>query len=209
MAFSGWTGDFVGFFRGLEVDNSKRYFDAHRRQYEREVLQPLKELAAELEPRLGRAKIFRINRDIRFTKDKSPYKTNVAAVIGSLYVHLDARRLFVGTGAHAPDNGWLQRYREAVAGEAGETLARHVEDLRRAGMWVGGNPLKTAPRGFSSDHPRIELLRWREVVAGREHPIEPWIAEPAARDRILEAWEQLRPFSDWLTRHVPAEAEVS
>src|SRR5204863_385793 len=82
MAFTGWTGDFVGFFRGLELDNSRRYFEAHRRQYERDVLQPLKELVAELEPRLGRSKIFRINRDIRFTKDKSPYKTNVAPVLG-------------------------------------------------------------------------------------------------------------------------------
>jgi uncharacterized protein (TIGR02453 family) len=205
MAFSGWTDDFVGFFRGLELDNSKRYFDAHRRQYERDVLGPLKELTAELEPQLGNVKIFRINRDIRFSADKSPYKTNIAATIGPLYVHLDARRLFLGTGAHAPDNGWLQRFREAVAADPGETLARHVDELRNDGMLVGGNPLKTAPRGYSADHPRIELLRWREVVAGREFAIEPWIAEPVAKDRIVETWEDLRPFSDWLARHVPAE----
>jgi len=77
MTFDGWKGDFVGFFRGLELDNSKRYFEAHRRQYEVDVRKPMEELVAELEPLLGGSKIFRINRDIRFSADKSPYKLNI------------------------------------------------------------------------------------------------------------------------------------
>ena len=195
----------MGFFRGLELDNSRRYFEAHRDQYETEVRGPMEALAAELSPVLGPVKLFRINRDLRFSADKSPYKTNVAAVVGRLYIHLDARDFFVATGAHMPDNAWLTRYREAVAGPAGADLERTVERLRLGGLNVGGNPLKTAPRGYPADHPRIEMLRWREVGTGRSFGLEPWIATPAARERVLEAWEAMRPLSDWLESNVPAD----
>jgi uncharacterized protein (TIGR02453 family) len=205
MSFDGWKGDFVGFFRGLEMDNSKRYFEAHRKQFETDVRGPMDELAAELAPVLGPAKIFRINRDVRFSADKSPYKTNVAAVVGRLYIHLDARQFFVATGAHMPDSAWLVRYREAAAGPAGEELERVVERMRAAGLNVGGNPLKMAPRGYPTDHPRIELLRWREVGTGRTWDIERWIATPAVKDRVLETWETMRPLADWLATHVPAD----
>jgi uncharacterized protein (TIGR02453 family) len=205
MAFDGWKGDFVGFFHGLELDNSKRYFEAHRKQYEQEVRGPMAELVAELEPVLGPSKLFRINRDIRFSADKSPYKTNVAAVVGRMYVHLDGRMFYVATGAHHPATPWLVRYREAVAGPAGEELAEHVERMRAAGLSVGGGEMKTTPRGYDRDHPRIEMLRWREVGVGRQWAIEPWIATPAVKDRVLETWEAMRPMADWLTSHVPAD----
>ena len=205
MPFDGWKGDFVGFFRGLELDNSKRYFEAHRRQYEAEVRGPMEELAAELAPVLGPTKIFRINRDVRFSADKSPYKTNVAAVLGRLYVHLDARQLYVATGAHMPGTAWLTRYRQAAAGPAGAELARAIEEMRAAGLSVGGNPLKTVPRGYPADHPRIELLRWREVGTSRQFALEPWIATPAVKDRVLQTWETMRPLTDWLSTHVPED----
>jgi uncharacterized protein (TIGR02453 family) len=205
MSFDGWKGDFVGFFRGLELDNSKRYFEANRRRYETEVRGPMEELAAELAPILGPAKLFRINRDVRFSADKSPYKTNVAAVVGRLYIHLDAHEFFVATGAHMPGTAWLTRYREAVSGPGGVGLARAVEEMRAAGLNVGGNPLKTAPRGYPADHPHIELLRWREVGTGRRFPLEPWIATAAAKDRVLASWEMMRPLPDWLAANVPED----
>jgi uncharacterized protein (TIGR02453 family) len=198
MAFEGWKGDFIGFFRGLEMDNSKRYFEAHRKQFETEVRRPMEELVAELEPVLGPGKIFRINRDIRFSADKSPYKTNIAAVVGRAYIHLDARQIYMATGAHHPDNAWLTRYREAVAGPAGAKLERIVGSLRSDGLEVGGNPLKTAPRGYPADHPRIETLRWREVGVGKHFELGPWIATAAAKDQLVEAWVTMRPLADWL-----------
>ena len=203
MSFDGWKGDFVGFFRGLELDNSKRYFEAHRSQYDAEVRGPIEALAAELAPVLGPTKIFRINRDVRFSADKSPYKTNIAAVVGRLYVHLDARQLYVATGAHMPGSAWLARYRQAAAGPAGEELAAAIEDMQVGGLSVGGNPLKTVPRGFPADHPRIELLRWREVGTSRQFPLEPWIATPSVKHHVLETWETMRPLADWLSANVP------
>lgn len=204
MAFSGWQGDFVGFFRGLEMDNSKSYFERHRAAYERDVRAPLAALVEELEPHLGPSKIFRINRDIRFSADKSPYKTNIAASVGPLYVHLDARMLFLGSGTYHPERDWLASFREAVAGPAGEEFASIVDAARGSGIECGvdGSALKTVPRGYPADHPRIDFLRWRNVVAGRRFEIEPWIATPAAKDRILETWEGMRPFSDWLKANV-------
>ena len=204
MAFRGWTGDFIGFFRGLEMDNTKSYFEAHRKQWEQDVKGPMEELLAELPSDLSPGKIFRINRDIRFSADKSPYKTNIGAIAGDLYIHLDARRFFIGTGAHVPDTKWLGAFREAVAGRPGGAFEKIVTDLRGAGLNVGGNPLKTAPKGYAADHERIEVLRWREVTAGRSWPIEPWIATPKAKDRILESWALLKPFSTWLTKNVRA-----
>lgn len=188
----------------MQLDNSKRYFEAHRKQYELEVRRPMQELVTELEPLLGPGKIFRLNRDIRFSPDKSPYKSNIAAVLGHLYVHLDANQLFIATGAHAPGDAWLKRYREAVAGPAGEELVPLIDQMRSDGIDVGGNPLKTKPRDYRADHPRIELLRWREVVAGRRFPIEPWIASSAVKDSVVETWVLVRPLADWLTNHVRA-----
>src|SRR4030081_427140 len=80
--FNGWPEDFQRFFIGLELDNSKRYFEANRRLYEKAVRGPMEALVASLEPEFGPGKVFRINRDIRFSADKSPYKTNIAATVG-------------------------------------------------------------------------------------------------------------------------------
>jgi uncharacterized protein (TIGR02453 family) len=204
MSFAGWQGDFVRFFRGLEMDNSKSYFEKHRALYERDVRGPMSALVEELEPLLGPSKIFRINRDIRFSADKSPYKTNIAATAGALYIHLDARMLFLGTGSYHPEREWLAGFREAVAGPAGEEFARIVEAARDCGLECGvdGAALKTVPRGYPADHERIDYLRWRNAVAGRRFEIEPWIATPEAKDRILKTWECMQPFSGWLKANV-------
>jgi uncharacterized protein (DUF2461 family) len=76
-SFSGWKGDFKGFFLGLQVNNSKPYFESHRKQYEHDVKAPMVALLADLEAEFGAARISRPNRDIRFSADKSPYKTNI------------------------------------------------------------------------------------------------------------------------------------
>src|SRR5262249_61530794 len=98
--FAGWKGDFQGYFLGLRADNSKAYFEAHRRQYDEEVKGPMVALLADLESEFGPARLSRPNRDIRFSADKSPYKTNIYAdASGGGYVALDATGLVAAGGA--------------------------------------------------------------------------------------------------------------
>jgi len=129
--FAGWRGDFQGFFLGLQVNNTKAYFDAHRRQYEEVVKAPMVALIAELEPEFGPARLSRPNRDIRFAADKSPYKTNIYADARSGgYVSLDAASLVAAGGRYMLDGPELARFREAVAAEkSGAALDRIVGAL--------------------------------------------------------------------------------
>ena len=198
--FDGWKGDFQGFFFGLQVDNSKSYFDAHRRQYEEEVKGPMVALLADLEPEFGPARISRPNRDIRFAADKSPYKTNIYAdARGGGYVALDARGLVAAGGRYMMDAPQLARFREAVAADAqGGDLAAIVAGLRRRGYEVGGQELKRVPPPHPQDHPRGDLLRHKRLIYWRRWEIEPWIATPEVRERVSQVWRDGAGLNAWL-----------
>src|SRR5215472_10967529 len=141
--FQGWPEEAQRFFIGLQLDNSKKYFDANKDVYQRCVRAPMEALLAELEPEFGTGKIFRINRDIRFSADKSPYKTQIGATSGSGYVQFSAKGLYAGAGWYQPDKDWLLAYREAVAGEkAGPKLARIMVGLEKDGYELWGEDLK-------------------------------------------------------------------
>ena len=209
--FKGWSEDCQRFFIGLELDNSKKYFEANRRTYEDSVKGPMVALLESLEADFGPGKVFRANRDIRFSKDKSPYKTNIGALVGSGYIQLSARGLAVGDGMYAMTPGQLERYREAVASDgAGGQLERVILAVEKHGISVNGhNSLKTAPRGYPADHERIELLRHKGLIAWREWPIEPWLGTAEARKHIAGFLVASRPLSTWLDTHVgPSTAEA-
>ncbi|MCW6004991.1 DUF2461 domain-containing protein [Micromonospora sp. CPCC 205371] len=205
MAFRGWPGEAIEFYEGLEADNSKTYWTAHKDVYDRAVRGPMVELLAELEPEFGPGKIFRPNRDVRFSADKSPYKTSIAATLErGGYVQMTAHGLGVGAGMYmmAPDQ--LARYRQAVADDAsGKALERLVEEAARQRIEITGHErLKTAPRGYPADHPRAELLRNKGLVAWREWPVARWLGTSAAKTRIVEFLHATRPLCQWLDRHV-------
>lgn len=156
--FRGWPEEFQRFFIGLELDNSKRYFEAHRKVYEESVKGPMVALVESLEPDFGEGKVFRINRDIRFSKDKSPYKTNIAATVGmghkGGYVSLDARGFMVATGRYEMDADDIAKYRKKAAAEStGSPLAAIVKKLEKSGYQVGGEELKRVPAPWPQDHP--------------------------------------------------------
>jgi uncharacterized protein (TIGR02453 family) len=204
MVFRGWSEDALEFFEGLEVDNSKTYWQQHKERYETLVRAPMEELLEELAPAWGEGKIFRPYRDIRFSSDKSPYKTNIAATLGEGYVQLSAEGLAAGSGMWhmAPDQ--LERYRQAVSenrsGGAREAL---VTEARSAGLTVTGHDvLKTAPKGYPKDHPRIELLRHKGLIAWRDWPPAAWLGTRRAKDRVEEFLGQAKPLSAWLRSHV-------
>ena len=167
MGFSGWPAEAVEFFRGLQDDNTKAYWTAHQALYEASVREPMAELLSELSAEFGPGRIARPYRDIRFRADKSPYKTVIYATMDrGGYVNFSAEGLTAGTGYFMMSAAQLGRYRDAVAGDAeGAGLARVVQRLRAEGLEVGGGQaLKSAPRGYPRDHPRIELLRYKGLI---------------------------------------------
>lgn len=210
MPFTGWPEEALDFYEELEIDNSKAYWTAHKTVYEEKILAPMAELADELAPEFGEPRIFRPYRDIRFSKDKSPYKTHIAARIGTGYVQLSARGLAAGAGMYHMTPGQLDRYRRSVASDgAGRELERILAGVEAGGTSIGGHDcLKSAPRGYPVDHPRIRLLRYKGLIAWREWPVQPWLATAEAKDRIAGFLRTTRPLGDWLQRHVgPEQAE--
>jgi uncharacterized protein (TIGR02453 family) len=205
MTFRGWKAEALEFFEGLEVENTKPYWERNKSVYQTLVRAPMEALLTELEPAFGEGRVFRPYRDVRFSADKSPYKTHIGAMVGrDGYVQLGADGLAAGCGMWemAPDQ--LDRYRKAVAADrSGSELERLVDDVRRARLQVMGHgELRTAPRGYPRDHPRIELLRFKGLVTWREWPAGPWLGTRRARDRIVEFLERSRPIADWLGSNV-------
>lgn len=205
--FRGWPPAALEWFRGLEADNSRAWFQANRRTYDEAVRQPLESLLAEVEAEFGEGKVFRPNRDTRFSKDKTPYKTQLAALLaveggGGWYVQLSKEGLLVGGGLYHPERERLARIRAAIDDDrTGTELEQIVANLRAAGLQLlEEGSLRTAPRGYPADHPRIELLRLVNVAAARPEPVRAWLHTPKAKDRIVAPWRTVTPLIDWLAR---------
>ncbi len=204
MAFAGWAIEAIEFYEGLEADNSKVYWQDHRAVYDRHVKAPMEELLAELADEFGTGKIFRPYRDVRFSADKTPYKTNCAATIGSGYISFSADGLSVGGGLYMPDPKALARYREAVDNEkSGVELVKIVAALRKEGYdTMAHEVLKTAPKGYPKDHPRIELLRYKGIAMMKTWPVGAWLGTRKAKDRVVTTLRAGVPLNQWLLRNV-------
>lgn len=204
MAFRGWKDEALQFFEGLEVDNSKTYWQANKAVYENEVRAPMEELLAELEPSRGPGKIFRPYRDVRFSADKSPYKTNIAATLGEGYVSLSADGLGAGCGMYRMATDQLERFRSAIDdGKTGPELEGIVSTARGKGIEVTAHDtLKSAPRGYPKDHPRIELLRLKGLITWKQWPPAAWLGTKKAKDRVVAFFEDSKPLMSWLDKRV-------
>lgn len=204
MAFRGWKAEALEFFERLEDENNKAFWQRNKGTYETLVRAPMEALLQELAPTWGEGKIFRPYRDVRFSKDKSPYKTSIGAMLGDGYVQLDASGLGAGSGMWemAPDQ--LERYRAAVdADRTGRRLVEIVSRAKEAGLDVTGHDvLKTAPRGYPKDHPRIELLRYKGLITWREWPAGAWLGTSKAKDRLVEFLQASKPLNAWLRTNV-------
>lgn len=204
MAFQGWPEAALDFFEGLERDNSKDYWTAHRAVYDQAVLEPMTELTDELAGEHGQARIMRPYRDVRFSRDKTVYRTEIGAMVGSAYIRLAASGLAVGNGMFHLMSDQLARYREAVASDrTGAELERMTRALTADGIeLVGHEMLKSAPRGYPAEHPRAELLRYKGLAAFRQWPSGPWLSTAAAKDRVMGFLTQTAPLAAWLDAHV-------
>jgi len=205
-AFRGWPAEALQFYEGLEADNSKTYWAAHQQVYDEMVLGPMTALLAELKSEFGKGKVFRPNRDVRFSADKSPYKLHIGATLGLSYIQLSAKALAAASGMHRMAADQLDRYRHAVADEqTGTDLEQAVRDAQRHGIEVHGHDnLKTAPKGYSIDRPRLALLQHKGLTAWREWPVARWLATATTTQRITGFLRATQPLNDWLITHVGA-----
>jgi uncharacterized protein (TIGR02453 family) len=205
MAFRGWPAEALEFFEGLEADNSKVYWQENKKVYEESVKAPLEALLAELKPRYGDGKIFRPYRDVRFSTDKAPYKTNIASTLSAGgYISLSADGLGAGSGYYmlAPDQ--LERFRQAIDDDKlGKALERKVATARTAGYEVTAHEaLKTAPRGYAKDHPRIDLLRMKGLILWKQWPVAPWLGTARAKTHIVDLFTAAKPLNQWMDANV-------
>lgn len=209
MGFDGFGEHVVDFYEGLAADNSKTYWGDHRAVYDDQVHAPMLALLSELEAEFGTGKIFRPYRDVRFSRDKSPYKTHCGAVINvagaAFYAQVGADGLLAAGGAYHWSGDEITRYRMAVDAE------RSGEDLRRvlaavSGMQRGGDILRSRPRGVAADHPRLDLLRHRSLYLWRSWPPDEVLHQRDCLDRVRQSWRSARPLTEWLAGHIGTTA---
>jgi uncharacterized protein (TIGR02453 family) len=213
--FTGFPREALSFYVGLRQDNSKAYWEANKAVWSSQVLAPMEALLTELTA-YGPFHRFRPYRDTRFSKDKTPYKTQIAAYGESEggtahYFHLSADGLMVLSGYYRMMPDQIARFREAVADARGEVLPALIADVEKRGLFVdhgGHDPLKRVPRLFPADHPRGDLLRWKGLTSGIDFGAPPWLHTTTAKQRIVETWEAAAPLNTWLDRHVGPSREL-
>lgn len=206
--FTGFPVAALDFYDDLEVDNTKAFWEKHKAVYDASVKAPMTALCAALEPEFGPAKIFRPYRDVRFAKDKTPYKTHQGAFVRvgeatGWYVEVSPRGVRTGAGFYEASSGRLAAFRAAVAHDRfGPELEQVLAQLAEQDFEIGGDRLKTTPRGYDAGHPRIELLRHRSLTVGHQLGFEPVIHTPELLDLVRDDWRALRPLVEWVAEHV-------
>jgi uncharacterized protein (TIGR02453 family) len=214
QGFRGWSPAALDFYRGLEADNARPYWTAHKAVFEDEVRAPFEALSDLVAEEFGPLRMTRPYRDIRFSKDKRPYKTRAYAVGEGeggerYYVEISAAGLVAGCGYWMMAGDQLDRYRAAVDDDAaGAALAEAVAEVRAARLEVAGEALKTAPRGYPRDHPRVELLRHKGLAGVRRFDPAGWLHTRAAARRVTDTWRAAAPVTAWLAAHVGPSTEV-
>lgn len=204
VEFTGFPVEAFEFYEQLAADPTKLWWEAHQRVYQQAVREPLQALGYALADEFGPAKLFRPFRDVRFSKDKTPYKDHqgmyVAAGDGlGWYVQVSAAGLMIAGGWYQSTADQVARYRAALAADdAAAQLAELVEALSQEGLQIDGDRLKSRPRGVPADHPHLEWLRFRTMYVERRWEPAAWMGTPVVVDRVRGEWEAMRPLMDWL-----------
>ena len=208
MAFAGFPEEAVRFYEGLIAENNRTYWLANKPVFESAVRAPMLALLDELADH-GPYHLFRPNKDVRFSKDKTPYKDHIAAYGESeggagFYVQFSATGMIAGSGYYHMAADQLERFREALDSEAiGGEIAAITERLGAKGLEFSAiASLKTAPRGYARDHPRIDLLRLKGLVATCRWKPAKWMQTKAVVQRVRDTWDLAAPMNAWLDAHV-------
>src|SRR3954469_21373290 len=201
-----WPPEALAFLRELEDNNDRDWFKANRPRYDADLLDPAKQLADGLAP-LGEAHFFRPYNDTRFHA-RPPIKEQLGVAIGygaagGYYVELSLCGLLVAAGLHRPSSDQLERFRTAIDdGRRAKAFERAVQTATDAGLELAPPALKRAPPGYPVDHPRVDLLRRRELTVARRHALEPWLHEPRCAEVVRVQLDAARPLVAWLGKHV-------
>ena len=211
--FSGFPVAALDFYDDLEMDNTRSFWEAHKQVYLDAVRTPMLALTEALAAEFGTAKVFRPYRDVRFAKDKTPYKTHQGAFVAAApstgwYIQVSAPGVRVGGGFYRAESADLARIRAAIADDrSGSELEALLAGLAAAGLDVGGEQLKRPPRGYDVDHPRVDLLRHKSLTASRDYGFDGVIHSPDLLGLVREDWRRMRPLVEWVAARVDQLAE--
>ena len=220
--FAGMPDEGLAFLEDLEERNTKEFFDAHKAVFREQVQAPFAALveaaAARLRrdvPGAGTPKLFRIYRDLRFSKDKTPYKTSMSASVPSrdppsgdgagvatgFYVNVGPAGLYAASGLYHADRADLLRVRAAIAEDSsGKELEAIFAEAAGKGLEPWLDPLQRMPKPWPADHPRAHLLKARSLVLNRQHERAGWLQTAELLDHLLADWKAMIPFNRWLER---------
>jgi uncharacterized protein (TIGR02453 family) len=222
MTFSGFPPEALNFFAELAINNNKSWFEMHRSDYDNYVMAPsrdfvvalgerLRDLAPNVmaDPRVNKS-IFRIYRDIRFSKDKTPYKTHLALWFPvntggakfdhpGYYFHLEPGNLMLGAGIHGFSKPLLKTYRDAVIDpNLGPSLAQAIAEVANQGYGVGEKTYKRTPRGYDPDHKLAELLLYSGLTTGINLGIPTELFSAELVNYCYTHYQTMAPIVDWL-----------
>lgn len=205
-SFRGFPPEALEFLRELEDNNDRDWFKANRARYDEHLVAPARALGEDLSD-LGQPHMFRPWNDTRFHA-RPPVKEQLGLAIGyraagGFYVELSLDGLLVAAGLHQPASDQLDRLRKAIDdGRTAAPLTRALEKASAAGLELGEPALKRAPRGYPGDHPRLDLLRQRNMAVYHRYALAGWLHKPAAGPRIRKQLEAAAPLVKWLAERV-------
>lgn len=204
--FQGFSKDGATFLKELAQNNNKEWFAENKKRFKGNLETPAKEFVAAVEDELQgdwKGKIFRIYRDLRFSKDKTPYNTHLRIGFSapeevSLFFSLEPDQLILGAGLFEFSKDGLSRLREAISGEEGERIAALLERYGDKGYRLDEPELKRVPRGYPADHPRADLLRRKSLALWWDKPIPKALFTPKALPHCLGVYQELSELRDLL-----------
>jgi uncharacterized protein (TIGR02453 family) len=221
--FAGFDKHAMQFWHELTAEMNRDWFAANKQRYEALWVTPMTQLLDHVAVKLGPTykplkldpKVMRIHRDVRFSKDKAPYKTHIGAVIvvagrklgeggnAAMYVHIGLDEEFVGVGCYMFDAQKLAKWRKAVAGPKGADLAKLVQKLRKAGYVVGGHDdYKRVPKPYADDHPRAEFLKMKGLTGGFPAIPKGMLHRGELAGWLVKHGVAMAPLVSWLHKHV-------